>query len=290
MVDNAPLSAGPPHRAADQNIRNSVEKRCSLASRPTSPGETGYPKCLARARDRRSRARRTAISGVCWSVMRASLLIVIALGAAPAVPQSVSAEQGNIVFADQSGTSRRLTATHLDSDPSLSFDNRQMVFVRRTPKRTIITALGKVDKNELWISLVDRPEETRRVLEGHPGDYNTESNNMVLAGFATPQFSPDGRRVYFAAETWVTAAAIHMLDLTTGKTRFLFPGLGLEVIRKGKYKGFLIGTKDPITENRGRIEVYWLLDPDGSEVRRIGETEADVTRFKDLIKERSAAH
>jgi integrase len=81
--------------------------------------------------------------------MRASLVIVIALGAAPAVPQSVSAEQENIVFADQSGTSRRLTATHLDSDPSLSFDNRQMVFVRRTPKRTIITALGKVDKNEL---------------------------------------------------------------------------------------------------------------------------------------------
>src|SRR5438477_11677836 len=103
--------------------------------------------------------------------MRA-LVFVLALGATPAVSQSVSSEHGNIVFTDYNGTSRRLTEIHLDSDASLSFDKRQVVFVRRTPKRTINTALGKVDQNELWISLVDRPEEPRRVLEGHAGDYN----------------------------------------------------------------------------------------------------------------------
>jgi len=49
-----------------------------------------------------------------------------------------------------------------------------------------------------------------------------------------------------------------MLDLITGKTTFLFPGLTVEIIKAGEFKGFLIGEKDPITRNRGRITVYWL--------------------------------
>jgi Tol biopolymer transport system component len=219
------------------------------------------------------------------SIMRAVFAFFVVVSTVRAVPQSVSAVDGDIIFADQNRASRRITATHLDSDPSLSFDGSQVVFVRRTPNRTIDTGLGDVDENELWIARVDRIEQPRRVLAGHPGDF-APGPNIVLAGFATPQFSPDGRRIYFKATTWATAGAIHMLDVTTGKTRFLFPGLRVEVIRAGKYRGFLIGTKDPITEDRGRIVVYWLLDPDGKEVRRLGETEADLTRFKNSISER----
>jgi hypothetical protein len=103
---------------------------------------------------------------------------------------------------------------------------------------------------------------------------------MVMAGLAEPHFSPDCQRVYFSAATWATSAAFHVLDLKTGETKFLYPGLGIEVIQTGRYKGFLIGTKDPIIEDRGRITVYWLLDAGGNEVMRIGETEADLARFR----------
>ncbi len=54
----------------------------------------------------------------------------------------------------------------------------------------------------------------------------------------------------------------------------------MEVIRAGGHQGFLIAVKNPLTPDRGRIVVYWLLDPDGKEVRRIGETEPDVVRFR----------
>ena len=74
-----------------------------------------------------------------------------------------------------------------------------------------------------------------------------------------------------------------MLDVATGKTSFLLPSLGVEVIRAKEYRGFLIGTKDPHTKDRGRIVEFWLLDPDGKEVRRLGETEADLIRFKNSI-------
>ena len=161
----------------------------------------------------------------------------------------------------------------------MSFDGQLVVFVRATPDRKVDTGLGDIEETELWIARVDHSDEPRRVLVGRPGTF-TPGPDMVLAGFGAPQFSPDGGRIYFTAATWATAAAIHALDLRTGRTTFLFPGLDVEVIRRGKYRGFLIGTKDPITEDRGRITVYWLPDPDAREVRRIGETQAELTRFK----------
>jgi Tol biopolymer transport system component len=214
--------------------------------------------------------------------MRAALLLSAAVFAQPLLPQTVSAVDGNIVSVDESGRANQITSTHLDSEPSLSFDGRQVVFVRGTPNRTVDTGLGDIEETELWIARLDHQDVMRRAFLGHAGDF-TPGPNMVMAGFSKPQFSPNGERVYFIAETWATSAAIHMLDLSTGKTSFLFPGLDVEVIRHGKYKGFLIGTKDPILEDRGRITVYWLLDPDGKQVERIGETEADLVRFRGSI-------
>ena len=64
--------------------------------------------------------------------------------------------------------------------------------------------------------------------------------------------------------------------MTTGKTKLLSAGLGVDVTRTGQYRGFLIGIKAPLTEDHGRIMVYWLLDPNGKEVMRIGETDSDL--------------
>ena len=205
--------------------------------------------------------------------------IVLGLAAVPGCGQIVSEREGNIIFIAQDGARRQVTDRHLDAEPSLSFDNRQAVFVRRTPGHPIETGIDAVDDNELWVAPVDGSGAPRRVLAGHAGGFDP-GPEMVLAGFGAPQFSPDGKRIYFTAATWATASAIHTLDLTTGKTTFLFPGLGVEVIRTGEHAGFLIGEKDPITQDRGRIVIYWLLNPDGSEVRRIGETADDVTQFK----------
>ena len=194
-------------------------------------------------------------------------------------PQSVSARNGHIFFTDQNGVEKPITNGNLDSQPSLSFDKRQIVFVRKTPGQTAETSSGDIDKTELWIAPVDGSKEPKRVLTGG-GFVKGHNLNIVISGFINPQFSPDSTRIYFEANAWVTAAAIMMLNVPTGNTKLLFPGLGFEVIETGKYRGFLIGIKDPITEDRGRIMVYWLLDPNGKEVTRIGEDESDLMQFK----------
>lgn len=201
-------------------------------------------------------------------------IAALAVGAAGAQAQTVSDEGGDIVFTDKAGSQKQITTSHLDSDPSLSDDNRRIVFVRRTPGRTIGTGISDADKNELWLALVDGAKAPWRVLAGHAGSFT--GPDLMLAGFSCPQFSPDGKRVYFVAETWATSAAIYVLDVETGKTTFLDTASSLEVIGVGKHKGFLIVEETPLTEDRGRISEFWLLDQNGRHIQRIGETEADV--------------
>jgi hypothetical protein len=199
--------------------------------------------------------------------------------AATASAQSVSERNGRIFFTDQNGAEKPITYGNLDSQPHLSLDKRQIVFVRQTPGQTAETGSGDVDKTELWIASVDGSKEPKRVLTGG-GFIEGPTLNIVIAGFDNPQFSPDATRIYFKAYAWATAFEIMMLDVPTGNTKPLFPGLGFEVIGTGKYRGFLIGTTDPLTEARGRIRVYRLLDPNGKAVKRIGENESDLIQFK----------
>ena len=74
-----------------------------------------------------------------------------------------------------------------------------------------------------------------------------------------------------------------VLDLPTGKTKPVSYGgvfIGrVKVIRTGKYRGFLIGAQ-PTLLHDVHTTVYWLLDPDGKQVARVGETESDLSRFE----------
>jgi hypothetical protein len=197
--------------------------------------------------------------------------------------QTTSEVDKNILFTDANGRKSEITSAHLDSEPNLCGDRRNVVFVRSTPNRKTDPGLGDMELTELWIAQTDRKQPPRRVFVGHPGSF-TPGPGIVMAGFAGPKFSPDCQRVYFSAATWATSAAFHFLDLKTGETKFFFAGLDFEVIQTGRYKGFVIATENPIIDDQGRTTVYWLLDADGREVKRIGETEADLAQFRETMQ------
>src|SRR5882724_7914260 len=133
--------------------------------------------------------------------------------------QTVSAKDGNVFYKSENGRAIQITSSGLDADPCLSQDAMLIVFAQRTPSTKIDTGLGETDDNELWIAATPGAEPPRRVLVGHPGGYK-EDDNLVLAGFARPQFSPDATRIYFAAQTWATALSFHMLDLRRNQLRY----------------------------------------------------------------------
>jgi hypothetical protein len=134
--------------------------------------------------------------------------------------QTASVRDGNIYVTTSDRQIIWITSSGLDSDPHLSADKRLVVFVRKSSSPQIDTGSGATDENELWISSTSGQEKPRKVLVGHPGGFNVDEN-LVLAGFSSPHFSPDARRIYFRAKTWASGDSARMLDLSSGEVGFV---------------------------------------------------------------------
>jgi hypothetical protein len=208
--------------------------------------------------------------------MRCFVLALLVAAPAAIFPQTVSTKDGNVMFRAKDGSSTQITSSGLDSDPSLSVNNRLVVFVRRTPDLRILTALEETDRNEIWVASVSPQPQPRRILVGHAGVRVGED----LAGFSLPQFSLDAKRIYFIAEWAATGNSVQVVDVATGKVKFLYRGESVEVIKSGPDAGCLIGLKAiPHAFPPPHVFRYWLLEADGKDVAEIGE-ESDVKVFK----------
>ncbi|HVS80914.1 MAG TPA: hypothetical protein VHE60_04205 [Pyrinomonadaceae bacterium] len=211
-----------------------------------------------------------------WSLLLICSILALAFPSAPSKAQSVFAKDGNVFIKNKSGQTKKLTALGKDSQPSLSPDRRRIAFVRRTPGKTVQTSLSDTEATELW--LVDSDGKQPELLVSGKEDGDPKKS---LADFSSPQFSPDGRRVYFMSVGWVTSGAVHVVDIQSKRESFVSPGNTLEVIQKGKYRGYLI-----VQEHKyffgakvGSYDHYWLLTPNGKEIRRIGG-ERNYRNFK----------
>jgi hypothetical protein len=190
-----------------------------------------------------------------------------------ALAQTVTAESGNIYYTPGSSTDRKqLTTTGLDGQPSLSPDGSTVVFVRGTPGRTVQAAYPDMEATELWAVRVDGSNARLRVR-----GKASKTVEETVAGIQTPEFSADGRGIYFLGGGWVTSSAVHVLDLTTGRVRFVCPGNSLEVVRKGQYRGHLVISQHRYFIGGGSYDWLWLVAPDGRQVGPIGGGEnADI--------------
>ena len=186
--------------------------------------------------------------------------------------QKVSVQNGNICIGEPAGEIKKLTSSGHDSEPALSPDGKWIVFVRTIPGKRISTGAGDADVTELWQIRADGKESTLLVR-------SKESDKMetILAGFSKPEFSTNGRLVYFVSEAWATSGALHVVDTTNGKEHFVCPGLEFEVVRSGEYRDCLLVAQHRYFLGGGSYDWFWLLRPDGKEVGAVGE---DTENFK----------
>jgi hypothetical protein len=152
------------------------------------------------------------------------------------------------------------------------------VFVRRTPSLRIDTGIGETDENELWVAEATGTTPPRRVLVGHAGGFGID-DSLVLAGFAKPLFSLDRQRIAFTAQTWATDNSARLLEVGTGKVKFLCTGSVVDVVKSGSYAGHIIVHRQIPRVMPGRVWRFWLLDPSGNEVGEIGESESALKEF-----------
>jgi Tol biopolymer transport system component len=148
-----------------------------------------------------------------------------------------------------------------DSGRVYSLDSSLVAFVRSTPHKLILTGTDSTEATELWVAHRDGSAARRLV-----GGQASADMRFVLAGITSPAFSPDGRSLYFLSAAWVTSAAVHAVDIKTGRTRYIAPGNGLEVIPRGNYAGCLLVPQLRHLIADGSYDWVWLLRADGKEI------------------------
>jgi Tol biopolymer transport system component len=197
------------------------------------------------------------------TILASALCFALAL---PAFAQSVSVKDGNIQFTDKAGKTIALTSSGRDSGPLLAPDGKWVVFVRRVEGKKIATGSDEVEPTELWQVRVDgkEPSLLLRCRE-------SQKPESVIAAFETPQFSTNGKLVYFVTPAWATSGAVHVVDTTNRKERYIFAGNNLKVVPSGEYRDCLLVQQHRYFVGGGSYDWYWLLRPDGKEVGPVGE-------------------
>ena len=177
-------------------------------------------------------------------------------------------------FTDAAGKRTQVTKEGNNSSPCLDPAKKRIAFVRATPGKMVDTGSGRVQATELCV--IDTEGKTGEVLVRGADDPKPEN---VLADFSTPQFSPDGKTLYFVSAAWAVSGAVHAYDFATKAVRYVCPGNDLEVVPKGEYAGHFLVQQHRYFLGGGSYDWYWLLKPDGTEVGPVGE---DPAMFREM--------
>jgi hypothetical protein len=205
--------------------------------------------------------------------MKRPFLILVCLAVSvSAFPQTVSVKNGNVQFTDKSGKTTALTSSGRDSGPVLAPDGKWVAFVRKVNGKKIATGSDEVDPTELWQVRVDGKEPSLLLR-----CRDAEKPESLIGGFDNLQFSADGKLLYFVTPAWATSGAVHVVDTTNGKERYVFPGNDLKIVKSGEYKDCLLVQQHRYFVGSGSYDWYWLLRPDGKEVGPVGE---DTSNFE----------
>ncbi len=181
-------------------------------------------------------------------------------------------KQGNVFFKPDNAEARQLTRLGQDSQPALSPDGSHIVFVRKQARSNPLIA--EEQPSDLW--MMDANGDHARVLVVTHPDAEMEKS---LTEFNSPLFSLDGTTVYFSCAAWATSNAIHRVSWSQGKPVYVTDGNSLALVPSGKYAGYLLVLKHKYRRSGGADDAYWLVTPQGKDIRRIGDTEKQLQKF-----------
>jgi hypothetical protein len=202
-----------------------------------------------------------------------------------AVAQNAHAQEayeraGKIYFRDSNGAEKNLTSAGRDSSPSLSPDGSEIVFRRE------LKAPTRDDEGVYELRTIQTATNQEQVLLQQTQISRELSPFGPPAPFDTPQYSRDGKFVYFLIREAQTSSRIMRVNRRTRVVDVLVPGaVEFKVVLRGRYSGDIV-----VCQRRAALfddlfnPTYWyyLFNSDGKEVGFIGREAKDMQRFLEL--------
>ncbi len=149
-----------------------------------------------------------------------------------------------------------------------SADGRFVVFTRIVEGRFLAAPTGdSLPVSELVVANTAGGGERVLLVAGA----KRHRNGSPVAGFWSPQFSPDGGRVWFASPATVTSDVACAFDLATGALREACGANSLRVVDRGPHAGCLVVEQHRYRKGGGSYDWLYLVDARGRTLRTMGD-------------------
>jgi hypothetical protein len=192
------------------------------------------------------------------------------------VRQELNGDRNDIVYTDAEGKDRKLTASGGD-EPNLSSDKRSVVFLRK---------LNQNHQNNTEIWTVQTDGSGARLL--YNKDVRWNGRGCPSSTFRSPQWSDDGRSVYFVSDCTLMTGALWQLDVASRAVRPLISDAVMYgVIRTGRFKGYLLANKRTTLSADGcddsyPVYLFFLFTADGKVLQQVGD---EFDQLEELLPE-----
>jgi hypothetical protein len=153
--------------------------------------------------------------------------------------------------------------------------------------------IGQINQGELWAVNLKNGQEELLAKEGEAlpqGIVNVSdvpNPPLEIANIKAATFSSDNKTLYFwDSLAYMVSGAVYSVDLSSKAINFIGGSNYLDVIKKGKYKDYLVLYKHEYMPAGGSYDYYYVVDPkNGDEVRAIGSSLHNLNDFswEDLL-------
>ena len=144
--------------------------------------------------------------------------------------------------------------------------------VRSPNGRMVVFVNERGTEPGLWIRDVVSGR-ARRVVAPRADDDPARN----LTELKHPVFSLDGGYVYFEASAWAASSAVHQVELSTGRIRFVTDGWLYGVLRNGPWRGYLLVGQHRYhgPPHYGSFNPVAVIRPDGKKMLQVPGSERD---------------
>lgn len=171
----------------------------------------------------------------------------------------VVAIDGDVVVRDERGREARLTTEGRDDSPALSPDGKTVVFRRHATRAR---------EGPLSLQLIGVSDGEPELLVAE--DASDSSAGLPLVDLGAPEFSLDGRRIYFSVQNG-RLGALFGVDRATKKASWILTAVATEQIRRGPYRGHFFALRREQTAPDGPYQdvCYVLHSVTGDKLRAV---------------------